>query len=177
MNMPGLPSALRVLIILVVSALSTVAAAQTNVVTYSDPAGRFTLDHPDNWKVAGSPGEVELYGDRVASSMRFIVHPLEGLPTHDPNALIELMLEGLLTTYRDVERTGPETTALAGQTMTFIQFQGVSTRPITVARQGALYVTTTGTHLVTADYSIPQAAAAEIRPQIEAVLESFTLTD
>ena len=177
MNMSGLPSALRVLIILVVSALSTVAAAQTNVVTYSDPAGRFTLDHPDNWKVAGSPGEVELYGDRIASSMQFVVHPLEGLPTHDPDTLIELMLEGLLMTYRDVERTAPATTTLAGQTMTFIQFQGVATRPISVARQGALYVTTTATHLVTAEYSIPQAAAAEIRPQVEAVLESFMLTN
>ena len=176
MNMPDLPIALRLLMILVVSSLSTVAAAQATVVTYTDPAGQFTLAHPNHWKVAGSPGEVELYGDRVASSMRFIVHPLEGLPTRDPDALIELMLEGLLTTYRDVERTDPQTSTLAGQTAARIQYRGVSTRPA-LAREGALYLIATRTHLVAADYSIPQEAAAEIRPQIEAVLESFILTN
>lgn len=177
MAIPLLPSTLRVLSILAALMLFTGATAQGGEVTYADPAGHFTLAHPDNWKVAGSPGEVELYGEQIASSMQFIVHPLEGLPTNDLDTLIELMLEGMLTTYRDVERTGPETTTLAGQTMTFIEFQGVSTRPISVAREGALYLTTTGTHLVTANYSIPQAAAAEIMPQIEAVLKSFTLTD
>jgi len=176
MNMPDLPVAVRLLMALVVSALFTVAAAQANLGTYTDPAGQFTLAHPDHWEVAGSLGEVELYGDRVASSMRFIIHPLEGLPTHDPDALIELMLEGLLTTYRDVERTDPQTSTLAGRTAARIQYRGVSTRP-TLAREGALYLITTRTHLVAADYSIPQEAAAEIRPQIEAVLESFTLTD
>ncbi|AGA32595.1 hypothetical protein TVNIR_0905 [Thioalkalivibrio nitratireducens DSM 14787] len=178
MAIPLLPSTSRVLNILAaVVLLFAGTTAQGGEATYADPAGHFTLAHPDDWKVAGSPGEVELYGDRIASSMRFIVHPLEGLPTHDPDTLIELMLEGMLTTYRDVERTGPKTATLAGQTMTLIQFQGMSTRPITVAREGALYLTTTGTHLVAADYSIPQAAAAEILPQVEAVLESFTLAD
>jgi len=171
-----LPSASRVLSVLAALMLFTGAAAQGGEVTHADPAGHFTLVHPDNWKVYGSPGEVELYGDRIAFSMRFIVHPLEGLPTQDPETLTELMLEGILTTYRDVERKGPEKTTIAGQTMTLIKFQGVSTRPITVAREGALYLSTTGTHLVAAEYSIPQTAAAEITPQVEAVLESFTLT-
>ncbi|WP_274520735.1 hypothetical protein [Ectothiorhodospira variabilis] len=29
--------------------------------------------------------------------MRFIIHPLEGLPTQDPEVLFKLMLEGRVT--------------------------------------------------------------------------------
>lgn len=172
-----LPTTSRLVTLLAALMIFPGAAAQDGEVEYTDPGGRFTLEHPGNWTVAGSPGEVELFADPIASSMRFIVHPLEGLPTQDPDTLIELMLEGLLMSHRGVERTETETTTLAGLTMRVIRFSGVSTRPVTVPREGALYLAITRTHLVTADFSVPQAAAAEALPQIEAVLESFALTD
>jgi len=181
MNMPVLPSALRALIILVVSALSTVAAAQTSMATYSDPAGRFTLIHPATWESSGQGGQLELYGDGVSLNMHFVVYPIEALPEglarEDSETLAEVMLEGMLADYRDVERVGPETTTLANRAMIRIQFRGVSTRPVTLPRQGALYVATTDAHFVSASYSAPESAHEELLPQIKAVLESFTLTD
>lgn len=181
MNRPVLPSALHALIILVVSTLSTVAAAQTSVVTYSDPAGRFTLIHPATWESSSHGGQLELYGDGVSLNMHFFVHPIEALPEDlakdDPETLAEVMLEGMLADYRDVERVGPETTTLADRAMIRIQFRGVSTRPVTLPRQGALYVAISDTHFVSASYSAPESAHEELLPKIKAVLESFTLTD
>lgn len=174
MPIPPLHVSLRSFIVALALAAPT-ALAGTDVVRYDDPAGWFSLMHPEAWEVYGEAGDVELYGGTFATLVQVTVFSRDELPVDDADELSELLVEGWTHAWEDVEVGAPEHVTLAGLDARRSGFEGVDPLPIEVPRRGAAYLAFTDASLVVVVYTVPTAVAEEVMPEIEAVLESLTL--
>lgn len=168
------PSAIqRATGVLAVLWLVATAFAQDAVLRYDDPSGLFSLTHPSAWTVTGAEGNVELYGEPIATFIQVSVFPIDMVPTSDVAELAALVVAGWVETWEDAVVEAANEVEIGGLAMHATAFEGIDTSPIRVERRGALHLAVLDTQVVMVVHMLPTLVADEVMPEIEAVLASL----